>query len=1757
MIHERLQEELSNYIKSQYFGRIPLLLNAIQDKLNKEGEIYKEPYIESSTSYKMKENGIDSIDIPNWLKSFFHRLSEEHLGVFPNPFLHQLDSLEKFLNGNDIFVSTGTGSGKTECFMWSIIAKLALEAKENKFWKKHAVRTIIMYPMNALVSDQISRLRRLIGDREDKFITIFREYCGNNVRRPTFGMYTGRTPYPGKSSTKKQNLELKETFSKMVDSQEEDQIFFEKLIDEGRVPAKKNLSNFLEKIENNIHEPDQDDAELITRFEMQKYSPDILITNYSMLEYMLLRKIESNIWAETKKWLDEDTNNKLLFVIDEAHMYRGASGGEVALLIRRLFYKLGIDRSRVQFILTTASMPNSSSEDRQYIEKFACDLTATSDFSNFYYTNGERDNIEVPNSYNIPFEKIINSSYTDFENPSERLNALNLFFENLTGFNNKFSNLDEASYWLYDNLPKYKQFYELLRACNGKALSIGDLRKKIFPNINEEEGILAIYLLLSIATLAKNRDGAVLFPVRMHMLFRGLKGVYACTNPNCPNSHTYENLTIGDVFLSDDKFLCPSCNSLVYELYADRRCGSLFFKGYILKDDFERDKKHVYFWNSTGLFGDNNIIEIYLFIPSSDFKLPQKGFQNVRLCYLNVKNGFINFEDDFCDENMRKFYYYDLISKNNEKTKKDKKRNIVNNTMLFSKCPHCKHQLSFNQLTSFETRGNQSFFNLVKLQFALQPSVLDKNNKFEFPNAGRKVLMFSDSRQRAAKLARDMSDMSDLTVARQLFLLALDKMQKDKENKFIDKVSVNYLYDYFCLVANEKNIQMFSEYREDFLKDCRDVLKNYKKAKERGRKYSPKKDRITNYPPKMQEFFLRFFSFLSGGYSSLYDSALCYIEPTDEAIEEAIDTLFDDYDIEIEKEEFLEIFNAWIMYISDEYTALGDGVSYNILRKISPFKDCGLEDNWKFSDSMIEIMGWSDYKQDILHEFFQDNFLSRNAEANKSYILHKKIKAVYDPNHKWYRCETCLNLTPYLLKNRCPSCASNDVKEMTDEDLIAFDFWRKPVINALNGENINLMDTEEHTAQLSHKDQRDNLFSKTEDYELRFLDIIKKGEIPVDVLSCTTTMEVGIDIGSLVAVALRNVPPMRENYQQRAGRAGRRGSSLATIITFCEYDPHDNLYFKYPAPMFRGEPRRPRIDIHNEKLIKRHLNIIAFQKFFKDKDKTIDNLAIEDFFDNYFDDFILFLENDFDISENNILIPQNSNVEFDIDYLKKKLESIRDKMIKHPELFGVFENNDDSIEESEKNKKYSTYYQKSLLDTLYQEALIPTYSFPKDVVSVYIEKDGKVEYEIDRNVDVAISEYAPGRSIVVDKKTYQIGGLYHPSKNKYNIDNKVKEYFDDSNYLKKIYQCDSCGWFGYKEDQEDDKCPFCSSDLNFYRDMLIPWGFAPRDGVEISQTQFKEEYSYVQPPLYSTVPKNDDMISIRNCKHIKMAVRDNQRIIVLNTGINNKGFMVCEECGASMIGDDKSVLNDIKKPYKSQSNICNHNRPRNVNLGCDFITDMLVFEFSLDDEELNTNNLNNNPWLYMASQSLAEAIKIVACKILDVDFLEIVSGFRFRKKKYLDLFIYDSLSSGAGYAVGLKDEVHRLFNETEKFLDGCECDSACYKCLKNYNNQYVQGRLNRVSALQLLKYSISGELEKEIPSREQIDLINPLVDILEESGIIFDSKNMTLKNERQSKEIVVYPAMWKEPSDNNKIYVNDIFLKFAKPSALTKIKNSL
>lgn len=1725
-IQKTLLTELANYIKTQYFGKSPLLLSALSERLQEKDLLYKEPYIESSPAYKSVPNGFEKINLPDWLRKFFLRLVDANLGVYSAPFVHQIQALEEFSAGKDLFVATGTGSGKTECFMFPMLAKLTKEAHDSpNVWQNRGVRVMIMYPMNALVSDQISRLRKLLGDRDNNFLKIFRDICGKNSRRPQFGMYTGRTPYPGKQN-KTQDQKLQSTLEKITQPEnDEDKIFLDSLIKIGRIPAKADFQNFLERLEKGEHIPNIDDAELITRFEMQNFCPDILITNYSMLEYMLMRPSEEKIWSDTKNWLSADSKNKLLFVIDEAHMYKGSAGGEVALLIRRLFYKLGISRDRVQFILTTASMP----DDTQAVENFFKNLTAAENADNLKYLTGEREILPVNPKFDIESKIILQFNSDDFE--ENQFDTLKNFLAKIEGTHKNFSSLKEIYFWLYENLTKYRPFLEMLKLCRGTAISLNELATKIFPNLPLEDALQAVSILLAVAPLAKNDKGAVLFPVRMHMLFRGLKGVYACTNPNCRNSHSHENLTLGEIFLSDGVLTCPHCNSVVYELYNDRRCGSLFFKGYLFEEDL-KNRKDTYLWHDSEQILDKRLKEIHLYIPPENYELHsdlKKSSYPVRACYLDVKSGFLYFEIPENEKNLRKLYYntYQVAGRPD--------------LLTFMDCPHCLHRFSHNQLTSFNTRGNQPFYNLIKAQFQNQPPVLEKMNNPEImPNAGRKVLLFSDSRQRAATLARDMSNFSDHMAERQLFAIAANTMNQSGTAE----LSLNSLYDYFCLAAGQKNIQLFSgNSRENFLKDCKDTVVNFNRSQKHGRKYTPNKF-ISDSPDEMKQIILRFFC---AGQNTLYDNAISWLEPLESGLENAVDNL-EDNGVKVSAGEFLEIFNAWLIDIFDKNTALGNNFSKEVRESVRrPFGGFGLKNNWTFSANICKICGW-DKKSDIMNKWRRilENFLRNNPDDGNLYLDIGKLKICFDLNHKWQRCEICKDITPYLLKGRCPHCGSDKIHVLNEDDFKALEFWRKPIKDALNDLPIIVIDTEEHTAQLSHKDQREKFWSQTEKYELRFQDILMNNETPVDILSSTTTMEVGIDIGSLIAVGLRNIPPMRENYQQRAGRAGRRGSSLSTIVTFCGDNPHDNLYFNDPVPMFRGDPRKPYIDIDSNKLIHRHLAMILFQKFLAKNNESLDSVPAVKFLDTQIEPFKKFAA-DFKITEKTVLLPTNFSLDMKISLTEifNSLAALKEKRNLHPELFGV--NADGALS---KNPK-------TLLDALFEEGIIPTFSFPKNVVSVYIQDNsGKIEYQPDRGLDIAISEYAPGRSIVVDKQTYQIGGIYFQG-DEWRKE-PAKRFIEDKNYVKDLLRCDKCGWFGLKEENYK-KCPFCGNEnIKSENPMLKPWGFAPKNAMAISQAQLEEEYSFAQPPEYSTLPENEEMIRINSCKNIRLAPRKNQRIIMLNKGPSENGFVICKECGATMPNTQKEdPLKNVGRPYKSKFK-CNHSQKMTVNLGFDFVTDMLVLEIELDDSKIDTRNDNQNLWLPRAAQSFAEAFRLAASRELDVDFNELVTGYRIRRtsqeKTFVDIYIYDNLSSGAGYSVRIAAEIENLLNQTRKILTSCNCESACKNCLKHYRNQFVHGKLDRFYGLDLLEWGISGKLADAIPLNTQ----KKYLDIIKNFFTVQESGNrFYLQHNGKKYEVVIYPAMLAEKLAEDKIYICDSFFKYAKPYLKNRIENFL
>ena len=1735
-VHQALRNELIQYLKSQYLGSSEILLKACAEQMEEPGNLWAPPYIESSPAYESVENGIAGAKIPDNVKELLLKMSEAGLGVFQTPFRHQIEALEAACDGKDVFVSTGTGSGKTECFMWPLVARLTKEAAEGKGWNQRAVRVIIMYSMNALVADQIGRLRRMLGDPDDKFIRAFRQVAGIRARRPQFGMYTGRTPYAGPEPKRDHDKALAESLSHLLPDGEDDE-YYRQLLKNGKIPAKKNLSEFINKIKAGEHIASDEDAEMVTRFEMQKCCPDILITNYSMMEYLMIRHREDSIWDSTRQHYMDHPEEKLLFIIDEAHMYRGSAGGEVALQIHRLMSRLGIGRDRIQFILTTASMPHESAGDDAAVQQFAGDLTGTLHPEEFVYLYGHKGKREenqcIQLSCDILAEVDINRLESD---EKSRLEELNRFSKQAFG-SGPFASAEQAGLWLYDHLPNYAPFQQMMEACRGNAVAMDELAEKIFPG--QECALQALDTMLTIAPMAHDQNGNVLFPARMHMLFRGFTGVYACMNPDCEKGNEHNGLKLGEVFLNDRHLVCSHCRSRVYELHTDRRCGALFLHGFV-SDVHGRQ----FLWQNKGAFIDKDKMkELHFYLPMEGDEIPpyKRGNAKQLRCWLDIRSGFVSFNDMEAEaEGYRELWYSIPV-----KPRKDNP-----DLFTFGICPKCKSQFSHSAIVDFATKGNEPFYNIIQSQFQVQPAVNRKEQNDRLPNEGRKVLLFSDSRQKAARLARDMTISSDNMAIRKLFMIALEELTAVKDEAGEDAV-LEEIYSYIVKAAEQQNLDLFSGESRNLFREAKDKYRRSTRMEQGRRRRGVRRQPLNDAPQEMLEHLLRLFC---APYNTLLDNGLCFYEPETDTMYEALDFL-EEKGIKVSEKEFKEVFSAVSRKLLVDHVALYHIVPEAWRENVSPkygSEDYGVADFDSLPDIVATVLDCEDNAA-VQHAWMDamKQFMSAGNDNNRRYFLNPdRMRIVYEPDHQWYRCPRCAKLSPFMLKNHCQFCGSSAIRPAVDFQKESF--WREGVLRAMNGEPVHVIDTEEHTAQLGHKDQRDNVWAQTEQYEMRFQDLVKDGEKPIDVLSCTTTMEVGIDIGSLVAVGLRNMPPMRENYQQRAGRAGRRGASLSTIVTFAEGGPHDSYYFDNPIPMFRGEPRRPWIDIHSNKLIERHLYLIILNQMAREMGYDLDSLGAVSFFGQDHETVRNIIQGISLIRERNEFDHHYAALFNRVhDHLLEDLATLHRKVEDHPEMY---------LDESAWNGE------KSLLDALYEDGLIPTYSFPKDVVSTYIEdENGKILQQVERGLDIAISEYAPGRSIVVDKKTYLIGGLYIHQGRKFNF-KQTEDYLRDPNYTKELKQCPRCEWFGYANEVPDDHCPFCGApSLQPLQPMVRPWGFSPKDN-RPEAANVVEEYSATGTPLYSTLPDESGMEDIRGYASVRKAVRQDQRIILLNRGTDDKGFTICRKCGAVVPGDDASNLRGRKRPGNVYRGLCNHIDTMNIILGYDFLTDMLVLTFRLPKNEIETKTEDSKYWIDRAGITLAEALRKASAIQMDIEYDEIQSGYRIRDNEdetCVDVYLYDSLSSGAGYSTQMGNMAEELLDKAREILEGCDCENACQKCLKHYRNQFVQSRLDRFAALELLEYGKTNTMPEIIENERCYDLIEPMERLLRYEGIHLNvtGKNTHFERGGSRKNCAVFPAMMKYDkhrwNDHKFVCITKEALKDAKPYALKQIVDAM
>lgn len=1726
-----IRNKMIDYINTVYLGKNDALRNVCEHEIKKQGVLYQEPYIEANHAYLTIKNGIERSKLGDDVKRILGSMAERNLGVFKNPYKHQIDSLEAFYQGKDLFVATGTGSGKTECFMWPMVSQLVLEQlHSSETWRKRGVRAIVLYPMNALVSDQLGRLRRMIGNDSNGFHSLIHELAPGS-RVPQFGMYTGRTPYPG-APDKGANMELADTMDKDILQQSD--IVKEKLHELGKYPSKKDLSIFVERLKNNeAYLTDPEDAELITRQEMHRYCPDILITNYSMLEYMLMRPIERNIWDETRKWLESNSDNKLLFVMDEAHMYRGSAGGEVALLVRRVLHKLRISRKRVQFILTSASVPTGNGNE-EMIYKFACDLSAqVKNENNFVLIKGTEEEARVNG---IEFEPEILEDYDidALQKSWEEKSIAIRKFAKLVGFDLScdFTNEKSVEPWLFSALNNCNPMLRIMEKTRGQATSLKELAQYVFPNSDFAAAEKAVSVLLAIAPFAKNEEGSVLYPARLHMMFRGLQGLYACANPNCTQvNHDYSKLGFGKIYLNKLSTRCK-CGGMIYELVNERACGALFIKGFI--DVSEDDNPFV--WNETGVHFSESLKEVHFYvIPDND------GFKrksNTKIAWLNTISGRL---DTFHDHTGEEGYLHVVYSDDVVAGRPD--------IWTFKTCPKCE-KMHF-MATDFVTKGNEPFFNLVSEQFYVQPPVPNNNSV----NEGRKVLLFSDSRQRAAVLAKDLTRAADEDAMKKALTVAAHELQIWAEQKN-ESPTLDVLYVFFLKVAYQKNLRFFyGNNEEKLLNDLKEMGNIYERKGDKIKYITAAEKRFGHRPEQYSEHLLRQ---LCSNFRSLTDVGLCWIEPCDiddgivDSMFEDIEAALDTADVNMPIEEFKILFAAWAMEIMTSEYAIGSDVDDEVRKNITSYRQrLGVENESDLPPRIKKMLVGHGYTNDQIGIITKQlsRYLSPGVHTPSMYLNMKLITLRFGEDHEWYKCPRCSGIFPFILWGKCVRCGKGMPRVMSPEDFGSVNFWRMPVLRAVHGDPQAMMtriNTEEHTAQLSHKDQRQKTWSTTEDFEMRFQNVYVNNDRPVDVLSCTTTMEVGIDIGSLTAVGLRNIPPMRENYQQRAGRAGRRSAAISTIVTYTDNRPHDSYYFHNPQKIISGTPRIPWIDVNNKKLAYRHCNVIFTTEFFEMLGLGADEMDVCDFFNLHYDNFVSFVEKKgIDDLEGDILIPDK--LEFNFGEYKTTFLS----------QFSVLKK---QVEEFPEEYKDDENNEKSILDTLLESGMFPTYSFPKDVVGFYVEnaKGSAIDQKPDRALEVAISEYAPGRLVVINKTTYKSGGIYsfHSKFRTDEQEHPARPFFESREYFKPMYYCDdsACNWMGLDNQK---RCPFCGKTTIKQHNLLKPWGFAPLEGKYTKEADAEAEMTYAEEPCYSITPKESEMVVAEGFDNLRYSMRSGDPLLILNKGPKSAGFMVCRDCGAAIPGDDVTSLRHIWKPYRHphMSYNCSHQVVENTYLGNQFRTDMVVYEIALGVNQINV--AADGLWIRRAGQTLAEAMTLAGGRLLDIEFNEIKSGYRLRyspenQKAFIDIFLFDSLSSGAGYCSALAKRTDELMKRTRDILEDCPaaCDSACHECLMHYWNQRVHGLLDRHAALDLINWCRNSELPTALSYKVQDELLKPLNALGAEFHIIGDGYKHYVKSKDRQREIIAYPAMWNEKNPllaANAIAISDKYLKYALP----------
>ncbi|MDA8040823.1 MAG: DEAD/DEAH box helicase [Pirellulales bacterium] len=649
----------------------------------------------------------------------------------------------------------------------------------------------------------------------------------------------------------------------------------------------------------------------------------------------------------------------------------------------------------------------------------------------------------------------------------------------------------------------------------------------------------------------------------------------------------------------------------------------------------------------------------------------------------------------------------------------------------------------------------------------------------------------------------------------------------------------------------------------------------------------------------------------------------------------------------------------------------------------------------------------------------------------------RRLRVQRTSGEEVFQCNVCArlqfsNLRGICFRNKCPG-----LLEPCEVDHLSQNHYR------ILYEDPKLppwLRSEEHTAQVTGEEAR------------KRQDQFKKGEI--NLLSSSTTFELGVDLGNLEVVFLRNVPPEPFNYTQRAGRVGRREGETGVVVTYCCRRPHDLYHFSDPRErILDARVYPPQLRIRNEKIISRHVTAVALSAYFKEfRDKF---KSVREFVDDEWDagkaigKFRDFCEtNASDLLDTLYrVVPREMHEKMGLNdgagwikVISGKESRFAGAVLEVCEDYSLMIGLEDEAREKRDYTKARRFQwrvnsiaREGTISFLSRKAIIPKYGFPVDVVSLEIRSESGRDVELQRDLSVAIAEYAPESKIIADKKEWESFGIKMVAGRGPRICRYT--YDEDSMHF---------------EQREDDDSVLRRGESRY----LSPeFGFVTAMGAEGVPPRGGSQRLYTTRPRFRGFEDHAGRTKVRRCGVDIVPARPGS-MVVLCEGRNGKKFRICMTCGAGFAGRKRGS-------HKNPNGFDCGGGPIKCALGHEFVTDVTKLYFPGVQKK----------W---TAYSLAYALLLGAADRLGVPDADLNITITRSDETSADwaIILYDNVPGGAGLVSSLeKEEVFiDAVDAAAARVDGrCGCDSSCYGCLRSFRNQFAHPRLDRRAASEILE----------------------------------------------------------------------------------------